>query len=76
MYRASDPRNMLDAILAGAGIGFVVQQECAAHGLTEVIPSLDEWSAPLWLVTHVDLHRTTKVQAFLRFIKDQMKTLE
>jgi len=44
--------------------------------LTEVIPSLDEWSAPLWLVTHVDLHRTTKVQAFLRFIKDQMKTLE
>jgi DNA-binding transcriptional LysR family regulator len=76
MYRASDPRNMLDAILAGAGIGFVVQQECAAHGLTEVIPSLDEWSAPLWLVTHVDLHRTTKVQAFLRFMKDQMKTLE
>jgi DNA-binding transcriptional LysR family regulator len=54
----------------------VVQQECAAHGLTEVIPSLDEWSAPLWLVTHVDLHRTTKVQAFLRFMKDQMKTLE
>jgi DNA-binding transcriptional LysR family regulator len=74
-YRASDPRNMLDAILAGAGIGFVMKQECDQYGdLTEVIPSLDDWSAPLWLVTHVDLHRTTKVQAFLRFLKDHMKS--
>ena len=29
----------------------------------------DEWTAPLWLVTHVDLHRTVKVQAFLKFLK-------
>jgi hypothetical protein len=25
----------------------------------------------LWLVTHVDLHRTTKVQALLRFLKQE-----
>ena len=36
----------------------------------EVTPSRDDWSGPLWLVTHVDLHRTTKVQAFLSFLRE------
>jgi DNA-binding transcriptional LysR family regulator len=73
-YRATDNRNMLDAILAGAGLGFVSSQLLEHHPeLTEVIPSEDSWTAPLWLVTHVDLHRTTKVQAFLKFIKAHFK---
>lgn len=73
-YRATDNRNMLDAILAGAGLGFVISQELGHHpNLKEVIPSEDSWSAPLWLVTHVDLHRTTKVQAFLKFLKAHFK---
>ncbi|PUB10876.1 LysR family transcriptional regulator [Yoonia sediminilitoris] len=73
-YRANDNRNMLDAILAGAGIGFVGAHDLANHPeLTEVMPRLDTWAAPLWLVTHVDLHRTTKVQAFLRILKDQVR---
>lgn len=76
-YRATDQRNMQDAVMAGAGIGFVLSQQCTAEsGLTEVIPSMDAWTAPLWLVTHVDLHRTTKVQAFLRFLKDYLKEAE
>ncbi len=76
-YRATDNRNMLDAILAGAGVGFVLAQELARHpDLTEVIPQQEEWAAPLWLVTHVDLHRTTKVQAFLKFLKARMKSME
>jgi len=29
----------------------------------------DTWSTALWIVTHVDLHRTTKVQAFLEHLK-------
>lgn len=77
IYRATENRNMQDAILAGAGIGFVLAQELASHPeLTEVIPRREEWAAPLWIVTHVDLHRTTKVQSFLRFLKDRIKTLE
>jgi hypothetical protein len=28
----------------------------------------------LWLVTHVDLHRTTKVQSFLTFLKAEAKS--
>lgn len=76
-YRATENRNMQDAIIAGAGVGFVLAQDLANHAeLTEVIPRRDEWSAPLWIVTHVDLHRTTKVQSFLRFLKDRIKTLD
>ena len=76
-YRGTDSRNMIDAVLAGAGIGFVAAYELAqVPELTEVIPRQDAWTVPLWLVTHVDLHRTTKVQAFLRFLKDQIRDLD
>ena len=30
---------------------------------------IPEWEAPLWIVTHVDLHRTLKVQSFLACLK-------
>lgn len=77
VFRATDSRHMLDAIVAGAGIGFVTSQEVAGDpALTEVIASREEWSAPLWIVTHVDLHRTTKVQTFLRFLKDSIKEMD
>lgn len=77
VFRATDSRHMLDAIVAGAGIGFVTSQEVAGDpALTEVIASREEWSAPLWIVTHVDLHRTTKVQTFLRFLKDSIKKMD
>ena len=42
--------------------------------LVQLFPPQEEWSAPLWLVTHVDLHRTTKVQAFLSFLKEEAKS--
>ena len=78
VYQATDERNMLDAVLAGAGIGFLLDFEIEQYDtLVEVMPQRDDWSAPLWLVTHVDLHRTTKVQAFLAhlkgFAKDHVK---
>ena len=77
VFRATDDRVMHDAIKAGAGIGFVpVAEAKAAEYLTEVIARRDEWAAPLWLVTHVDLHRTTKVQTFLKFLKDRVKQTE
>lgn len=77
VYRATDNRNMQDAIIAGAGIGFVVAQAVRLYPqLTEVTERRDEWFGALWIVTHVDLHRTTKVQSFLRFLKDRVKSLE
>lgn len=76
-FRATDDRNLQDAVIAGAGIGFVVSQALHTYPeLVEVVERRDVWSAPLWIVTHVDLHRTTKVQTFLRFLKDRIKTLE
>ena len=72
--RATDARIIRDAIIAGAGIGFVPEVTLSQQPmLKKVMPSRREWSAPLWLVTHVDLHRTAKVQSFLSFIKDKTK---
>ncbi len=74
-FRSVDTWSMEAAIKAGAGIGFMSSIEGQKDSdLVEIIPSLDEWSAPLWLVTHVDLHRTTKVQAFLTHLKTEAKS--
>lgn len=70
VYRATDERNMNDAILSGAGIGFLSDFEIDARDrLVEVLPQSAAWSSQIWLVTHVDLHRTAKVQAFLAHLK-------
>ena len=59
------------AILAGAGIGFSTAfAEQGEPDVEMVFPPRPEWSSPLWLVTHVDLHRTAKVQSFLGFLKE------
>jgi DNA-binding transcriptional LysR family regulator len=41
--------------------------------LVEVLPPRPEWESALWIVTHVDLHRTRKVQAFLAHLKEAAK---
>jgi DNA-binding transcriptional LysR family regulator len=75
VFRATEPAALLAAIRAGAGIGFVAVFEAAAcPDLVEVMAPRSDWAAPLWLVTHVDLHRTTKVQAFLAHLKDAART--
>ena len=75
VFRATDFRAMTDAVLVGAGLGFVEPWTLKNNpDLIEVIPSLEEWTGPLWLVTHVDLHRTTKVQTFLKFLKEEAAT--
>jgi DNA-binding transcriptional LysR family regulator len=59
------------ALFAGMGIGFypeIYRQNRA--DLVEVLPPQPDWVVPLWLVTHTDLHRSAKVQALLKFIKN------
>ncbi|MCB5199940.1 LysR family transcriptional regulator [Loktanella sp. TSTF-M6] len=64
------------AVAEGIGIGFCARPLSARRAeLSEVYPPLPEWSVPLWLVTHVDLHRTAKVQAFLSALKSPMLPL-
>jgi len=74
VFRSGDVHAQRNAILGGAGIGFVsVLQAAEVPGLVQVVAPRPEWAAPLWLVTHMDLHRTTKVQAFLAFIKERAR---
>ncbi|MCK8482867.1 LysR family transcriptional regulator [Aliiroseovarius sp. S2029] len=67
-FRVSDDVAMQEALLAGAGLGFAVHG--ALPELVEVLPPRPEWVSHLWLVTHVDLHRSSKVQAVLAHLKD------
>lgn len=74
VFRGMDTQTLEAAVRAGAGIGFLPLHEGEADdNLMRVMDTRDEWSAPLWLVTHVDLHRTTKVQTFLAFLKARAK---
>ena len=54
-------------IRAGLAVGAL--PDSLAHGLLPAL-SLPEWDSNLWLVTHVDLHRTPKVQAALAALRD------
>ena len=73
-YTATEPAALEEAVRQGAGIGFISAFRAAPDpGLVEVLPARTEWEAPLRIVTHVDLHRTRKVQAFLTHLKDAAK---
>jgi DNA-binding transcriptional LysR family regulator len=75
IFRASELRAMEDAVLHSVGIGFVTASVMAANpGLVEVMDPDPAWTSQLWLVTHVDLHRTAKVQAFVKFLKEEAKS--
>lgn len=73
-YTATEPAALEEAVLSGAGIGFMSVFRAAGNpNLVEVLPARAEWEAPLRIVTHVDLHRTRKVQAFLVHLKEAAK---
>lgn len=60
----------VEAITAGVGIGFMANHEAINRGsFRAILPQNKAWSVPLWLVTHVDLHRTQKVQAMSSLLK-------
>ena len=76
VFTSSNQRMKFKALLCGLGLGFFPQHEAANHPeLVEVIPPRDEWTIPFWLVTHVDLHRSAKVQALLRAIGEEREPM-
>ncbi len=74
VFRASEAVGIREAICAGAGIGFL-PIFAGRHDarLVEVMAPREEWSAQTWLVTHVDLHRSRKVQTLLEALKEQVR---
>ncbi len=73
-YAATEPAALEQAVRQGAWIGFMMRFRASEDaGLAEVLPPRPEWESALRIVTHVDLHRTRKVQAFLTHLKDAAK---
>ncbi len=73
-YAASEPAALDLAVRLGAGIGFLSAFRAMGDpDLVEIMPPRPDWDAPLRIVTHVDLHRTRKVQAFLQHLKAASK---
>ncbi len=76
IFRATDIDVAQQAVQAGVGVGFFpVMTGRAIPSLVEMMPPRPEWAAPVWLVTHVDLHRTAKVQAALTALKAAARDL-
>jgi DNA-binding transcriptional LysR family regulator len=70
IYRATEPATIAQAMVAGAGLSFETELEMRHFPeMIQVMPPRPEWEIQLWLVTHVDLHRTLKVQKFLAHLK-------
>ena len=72
IFRSNEPAAQRAAVTAGLGLGFLFPEQ-TAPGLVQVMPPRPEWDVPLWLVSHVDLHRTPKVQAALAALKGGMQ---
>ncbi len=74
VFRTTSDRAVLAALRGGAGLGFTALNAAGAFPeLQMVMPPRPEWSSRIRLVTHVDLHRTAKVQAFLKFLKERAR---
>ena len=63
-----------EAIVSGTGIGFMAAYRTNQYpDLVEIWPHQDEWDISFWLITHIDLHHTAKVQSFLTFLKNDLE---
>ncbi|WP_375266830.1 LysR substrate-binding domain-containing protein [Planktotalea sp.] len=62
------------AVASGIGMGFLADHQAqASPEFKRVLAPNHSWVIPLWLVTHVDLHRAEKLQAMLGRIKSTRK---
>jgi DNA-binding transcriptional LysR family regulator len=72
VFRSTSDRAVSAAIREGAGLGFLpVWEVDETEPLIQVMEPRQEWDINVRLITHVDLHKTTKVQTFLTFLKER-----
>ncbi|WP_439110146.1 LysR family transcriptional regulator [Lentibacter sp.] len=73
VFRAGDFQIASAAVRAGIGLGFMADgAEAQIPELVKVAGPEEAWGTSLWLVTHMDLHRTAKVQAIAQFLKERL----
>lgn len=67
-----DERSLMEtAVLKGLGIGFTAKHVAIKNKcMVPILPERSTISVPVWLVTHLDQHRTPKVQAFSKHLKN------
>ncbi|MEM6833406.1 MAG: LysR family transcriptional regulator [Sphingomonadales bacterium] len=65
-----DPVAVLHNVLAGLGMGFISSFDAGNWSeLVEVLPQEKPYWANLWIVTHVDVHRSQIVQEFISCLR-------
>lgn len=72
VYRCNEVYGQQSAVLNGIGIGFLGIQMASNLPVQQVLTDNTDWVSTLWLVTHVDLHRTAKVQAISNHLKSAL----
>lgn len=74
VLRTPQPSVAYWAVMQGLGIGFL-HHGTSGPDLIALFPDFApaEWVTPVWLVTHVDLHRTNKVGSFARFLQSEAR---
>lgn len=71
-FKGSDFHVLIDAALNGLGIAPLPTEIAKKHSnLISMISPPKEWQGDLWLVTHRDIHRSPKVQAFTALLKQE-----
>jgi DNA-binding transcriptional LysR family regulator len=69
-FLSNSPEVLKGAINSGRAMGFLPQYIAEKYsGLREIIAPHEDWDVNFWLITHGDLHRSPKVQAFLKILK-------
>lgn len=73
VFHAGDHQIAAEALKAGIGLGFGTDGcEADQPELVKIAGPLEPWNSELWLISHMDLHRTAKVQAITKFLKERM----
>ena len=69
VFTSNNPDLLQRAIVNGVGVGFMQCQASQIYpNVCRVLPDI-QWNFENWIVTHGDLHRSEKVQAFLAILK-------
>ena len=64
------------AVIDGMGVGlFLTFLALENKDLELVMPLADKWRSDLWIVTHLDLHRTAKVKTCSDLITKQAQSI-
>ncbi len=74
VFRANEMAATRDAVGAGIGLGFLsVLAARRDPALIEALPHRPDWDSTLWLVTHVDLNRTPRIQSFVKALREDAR---